>query len=513
MRDSARGRGLRVPGPVVCLGLTWWLVACSDGGPGPPGPVADRIEDYDPPTRERTEGTERILNHGPRERLRVYPELPDGPVRLLFLDGASATRLDDGRAAWPDRRNARIVFVDDRGVVDGILQGAPPDGRRLADPVHVAEWDGGVLAVEPTGEGLLFEDGQPRRWLDLDLGGAVSGGAGRLVATRTVFDIPLRPLPESAPLLWSWRDGQAREVGRAAGSGEPLLAGLANSGWAGKNRRGEVVFASAVRPEIRGYDDRGALEWVAEWASPVETPEPRFKLEGGGLAPRFTFIQRALVVDEKNRIWILVSGEEVGEPEDRVLVFDDSGVWIREGRVPPGSAVYTDRAGRLYATPPAKALSRTEASTRAAFRSFDLPVLNPTLPEEARDSVSLDDLRGKVAVVNFWASWCTPCRQEMPLLDRWYREQDTGRVALVGIDEDMAPRDGWAFLEELGGVSYPVLEGGGRLQAVYHYRGLPYTVVLDTQGRIVQTVYGFGSSIAPITDAVAEELVGTGEGR
>jgi len=95
-----------------------------------------------------------------------------------------------------------------------------------------------------------------------------------------------------------------------------------------------------------------------------------------------------------------------------------------------------------------------------------------------------------------------PCRNEMPQLDELSRELDPDEAVVLGLNEDVRPADALAFVEELGGVSYPLAEGLGRLRERYGYRGLPYTVVLDREGRIVRLFYGFGESIEPIREAV-----------
>lgn len=109
-------------------------------------------------------------------------------------------------------------------------------------------------------------------------------------------------------------------------------------------------------------------------------------------------------------------------------------------------------------------------------------------------------------VVNFWASWCVPCRTELPLLDEMADRSDPDRVAVIGLNDDAVPSMARAFLDGLGGVGFPMAEGGGRLREQYGYRGLPCTVVLDGQGRIIKAFYGFGSSIEPVAAVVRSEL-------
>ena len=101
---------------------------------------------------------------------------------------------------------------------------------------------------------------------------------------------------------------------------------------------------------------------------------------------------------------------------------------------------------------------------------------------------SLASLRGEPALVNFWASWCEPCRQEAPELERFQRSLRGAR--LVGVDYTDREGAGRDFVHEYG-WSFPILDDpDGIYGARYHLGGLPTTVVLDSQGRIVQTLRG-----------------------
>lgn len=98
-------------------------------------------------------------------------------------------------------------------------------------------------------------------------------------------------------------------------------------------------------------------------------------------------------------------------------------------------------------------------------------------------------LRGAPVVVNVWASWCAPCRTEMPLLDRAARRFD-GRVAFVGVasrdDRDEALR----FLEDIG-VTYPnVFDSSGDVRSRLGLRGFPTTYVFDASGTLVRSIVG-----------------------
>ena len=97
------------------------------------------------------------------------------------------------------------------------------------------------------------------------------------------------------------------------------------------------------------------------------------------------------------------------------------------------------------------------------------------------DLVRLSELRGKVVLLNFWATWCSPCRVEMPdLQERARRWPD--RLAVVGVDFDEPEADVRAFRDELG-LTFPlVLDPGARVQELYRIVGYPTSVFIDEGG-------------------------------
>jgi cytochrome c biogenesis protein CcmG, thiol:disulfide interchange protein DsbE len=102
---------------------------------------------------------------------------------------------------------------------------------------------------------------------------------------------------------------------------------------------------------------------------------------------------------------------------------------------------------------------------------------------------SLASLRGKPALVNFWASWCEPCRKEAPGLERLHRSLH-GAAAMVGVDYTDQADSARSFIRRYG-WSFPILsDPDGIYGARYGFSGLPTTVVLDSRGRIVETLRG-----------------------
>ncbi len=297
-------------------------------------------------------------------------------------------------------------------------------------------------------------------------------------------------------------------MGSALRPANPFLGQLVNTGWATRRTDGPVVFASSVRPELVAFDPEGDTMWVSRWLPPAPVDPPTFQAVDGSAMPVFSVLQFGVVAGQggilarrRGLLYVLAAPRpEIGP--DHILVFDGAdGRLLRAGRVAQGSAVFADARGRVYVTSAEEGLRRAGDPNRAPFPPFDLPTLGrPT------ERTTLEEHRGKVVVVNFWASWCGPCRREMPLLDAFARELDPERAIIVGLNEDVSPRAGLAFIEELGGVSYESGTGGGRLRSRYNYRGLPYTVILDRELKVVRRLYGFGENIDPIRRVVDEEL-------
>ena len=108
------------------------------------------------------------------------------------------------------------------------------------------------------------------------------------------------------------------------------------------------------------------------------------------------------------------------------------------------------------------------------------------------DSVSLRErYAGKVTLVNIWATWCVPCKEEMPAMEALYRDLAPRgfRIAAVSIDQgDAAPVQ--AFAKELG-LTFDVLhDRSGLIQNTYETTGVPESFLLDERGRILKRVIG-----------------------
>src|SRR4026207_848508 len=107
-----------------------------------------------------------------------------------------------------------------------------------------------------------------------------------------------------------------------------------------------------------------------------------------------------------------------------------------------------------------------------------------TLPSRSGDTVSLAQLKGQVGMLDFWASWCGPCRQEMPLLEQMHKRYSALGFTLVGVNVDANSKDAGEWLSKTP-VSFPVLfDRESKVSAMYDVKAMPSTVFIDRKGNV-----------------------------
>jgi thiol-disulfide isomerase/thioredoxin len=120
----------------------------------------------------------------------------------------------------------------------------------------------------------------------------------------------------------------------------------------------------------------------------------------------------------------------------------------------------------------------------AATTDGAVPAPAFTLENRAGGDLSLDKLKGRVVMINFWASWCGPCRQEFPALDQIYAKYKPMGFEMVAINVESEKSDAERFLEKVP-VSFPILfDPDNRVSGDYGVSAMPTTFLVDRQGRV-----------------------------
>ena len=113
------------------------------------------------------------------------------------------------------------------------------------------------------------------------------------------------------------------------------------------------------------------------------------------------------------------------------------------------------------------------------------------LKSSTGENLRLSEYRGDVVMINFWATWCGPCRQEMPLLDELYTRYERVGFNLLGVNIDDDSRRAMQMIEELG-VNFPVLfDARKEVSKLYEVEAMPVTVLVDREGNVRHVHHGY----------------------
>jgi thiol-disulfide isomerase/thioredoxin len=407
----------------------------------------------------------------------------DSGFTLLFLGRSSAARV--GGVSWaPDAPRSRLIAFDgDLHVVRSISD------PRLSSPVAVSALPGGRLLIsERTGEGVVFDTaGTPvREWKSPFPASLYATDGARIVTSRSPYFVQFVGEDGSEPLLWLLDTlGMPRAgLGIIHVPDIKYLAQLVNAGPVAFFDD-VVYFAPLVRDQILRLDAAGTPVWrSSRGLIPLER-DPRF-VTGKERRVAHALINIAMTVGPDGRLYVL-GGQDSAATMLRLDVLDRKTGEIVAKRVlgTPATAIAVDRRGRI------RVLDHDALLTQTPTRGRDLFEPAFALPDLTGKPVRLEDYRGKVTLVNFWASWCEPCREEFPHMAELFREFDRKDFDIAAISDDVSDGKMRGFVREFG-PPFPILVGRGRMKGIYHFRGLPYSILLDRQGRVIERIFGFG---------------------
>jgi peroxiredoxin len=153
-------------------------------------------------------------------------------------------------------------------------------------------------------------------------------------------------------------------------------------------------------------------------------------------------------------------------------------------------------AGAAFASP----LASGAVATQAAAPDFTLRSMNGP-------NLRLAEQRGRVVMVNFWATWCGPCRQEMPQLDRLYQKYKSSGFVLLGVNVDDDARKAAEVAAKLG-VTFPVLlDTDKAVSRLYDLSTMPSTVIIDRDGKVRYLHRGYLAGYEDNYDKQIRELL------
>ncbi len=440
---------------------------------------------------------------------------------LLFLGRSPTAQVGTPAVSWaPDPDRSRLVAFDGNlRIVTTIVD------PRLSTPMAVARLaPNRLLVTERTGEGIVFDlagggggPGTPlREWESTFPASLYATDGERIVAARSPYFVQFVAESGSEPLLW-WLDTLGHPthgIGTIHVPEVAYLAQLVNAGAVALDAGDDdaIYFAPLVRDEILKLDATGATLWRAQRGLFRQETDPHFRPPLPGKPPDIRVVHAlvniALALGPDGRLYAL-GAQDSGATRLRLDVLDPATGRIVTTRLigAAQTAVAVDRRGTLRILNPDSLLASPQgpAGAREAFGpAFALPTL---AGGGGGDTARLADYLGRVTLVNFWASWCDPCREEFPHMAALYRDFARADFAIAAISDDVDDRRMRAFVREFR-PAFPVLVGGGRMKGTYHYRGLPYSVLLDRRGRIVERIFGFGgvAEFRALRETIAREI-------
>lgn len=122
-------------------------------------------------------------------------------------------------------------------------------------------------------------------------------------------------------------------------------------------------------------------------------------------------------------------------------------------------------------------------------------------------NLRLQEQRGRVVLVNFWATWCGPCRQEMPLLNQLYQKYQGSGFTLLGVNVDDDSRNAVNVANKLG-VSFPVLlDSEKKVSKLYDLNSMPSTLLIDRDGKVRYVHRGYQAGYEALYEKQIRELL------
>ncbi len=156
---------------------------------------------------------------------------------------------------------------------------------------------------------------------------------------------------------------------------------------------------------------------------------------------------------------------------------------------------------------PSMSLEAAIEALKLMHSARPLPAADFTIPTLDGGRFRLIDQRGKVVFVNFWATWCPPCREEMPTMERLWRQHQKESFVMLAVSIDADPAGVQPFVTQQGFTFTVGIDPEQRLGNLFRVQGLPATFVVDRQGRVAAAAVGPRVWDSAPAHALVERLV------
>ena len=140
-------------------------------------------------------------------------------------------------------------------------------------------------------------------------------------------------------------------------------------------------------------------------------------------------------------------------------------------------------------------------------RDFSLPLVSPSAAPAEAETQSLGALKGKVVFLNFWATWCGPCRAEMPSMQALYDRYREEGLEILAVNCQEGQQEILAFMKN-NGLSFPAaLDSDGKVSQAYGIQAIPASFLINREGKIISRVVGSINWDTPEIRAAMEQLL------
>ncbi|MCK4738435.1 MAG: redoxin domain-containing protein [Deltaproteobacteria bacterium] len=137
--------------------------------------------------------------------------------------------------------------------------------------------------------------------------------------------------------------------------------------------------------------------------------------------------------------------------------------------------------------------------------AVDVPTF--TLEDVSGKKVSLESFKGRVVFLNFWATWCPPCKEEMPAMDKLHRLYEKKGLSVVAINDYQPKKNVLKYLKNKNFAMKILIDEKGGVSEAYHAGVLPMTFLIDRDGKAVGRAAGFRDWTGPSAISIIEEVL------